>query len=302
MATILGKYVLEDLMIDDIVKHFETETQSGSEWIKQKLIHPTTDVNHLKNIQKQLIQLRKLFRKNPKLKDSISCLRKTIKEQEHTLIDCMTNRDERILETIHQIIWSSDSIGAFLNSYGVVLDGIHNWKTIFLPGFSILAPLIAMIIPYVVFKYTYKIPGFTIDLYLEQLKHVILSQMSTPSFLSDGFGKLLYLGIALATFVSGLWNQVSSAIHLRHLASDLDSRGKKIQILIQSCNEISDLLKGKIPHVPSLPKEAYDSHPRVVYSSVFNNHNLYEDLHQWIGEIDGLLAIANKTQICFPNM
>ena len=204
----LGPQVASDLQLESLADNLSIVTEWGKRAFKERLLNCNSNKSDIKRIQLPLFALKQ----EPAV---VNVIRQSLEKVNPSLVDdCLHSTDSRIQESVTQILWKKDSFGAFLNSSPTVLNALITWKTIVLPGFAVVMPLLALIVPYFVLRYMN--PISTND-YLEHVKTVLLQQVSIPSFLKargshDRIGfvlESLFIGLTLALFVSSLWNQIT---------------------------------------------------------------------------------------------
>lgn len=310
----LSPQIIQDLELENIHTYVPLKTVWGHTCFTNQLKTPSADPNTIKQGQKQLL----LFKKFPDLRQSIRMELDNIDQE--AIQSIASNNDPMVVESLGQIFWKKDSFGSFLNTTPIVLNGLILWKTIVLPGMAMLMPLIALIVPFVVLNMTSSIT--TTD-YLVHVKHVLLQQVSIPSFLrskssDDRIGFLfesLFIGLTLATFISSLWNQIQSALHLRAIWNNVKVQGRAILKMVAVSGSILEhlktldmkyqrLLRSIIHRGEELNEKckALPSDELVAFGSVWNDMSFIEELSTWIGRIDALTAIASLDNICIPKL
>lgn len=320
----LGKHVPSDLELSHISTALPLQTKWGHALFTKQLHEPVADIKQLKHRQLPLLAF-----KHPEMTEVRSkiCeeLKATIAPLEETLHDCCIPKEEldpRIQESIHQIVWSPDSMGSYVNPIPHVLHGILTWKTLVLPGMAILMPLLAVIVPFILLRFLHGSDGVPVADYLQHVKRVVLSQVTIPAMLrakhsGDVFGHMLeylFIGITIATFISGIWNQITAAIHVRSLAEDVRARGEAIVKTVESCRYMLSLLHQTPQRFqkalrPFLEKgeailhslEGLPSEPLAAFGTIWNTPTPLRDLRDWIALLDVYTSITSLPHICFPS-
>jgi DNA mismatch repair ATPase MutS len=311
----LDQQVIKDLELEKIHTYLPLKTSWGHTYFTKQLLEPSENVNKIKQNQKQLV----VFRKNPEIRQKIVMELDNIDQE--AISSITSNNDPIVIEALSQIFWKKESYGAFLNTIPFVLNGLITWKTLVLPGVAILMPLIALIVPFVVLNMTNTI---TTSEYLVHVKHVLLQQISIPSFLrsrgnDDRIGFLfesLFIGLTLATFISSLWNQIQSALHLRAIWNNVKIQGRAILKLVTSCNVILDILKAQDMKYQRALRELINNGEAIcekakylescdeltAFGSIWNNIDMLDELTHWIGCVDAITSIASLSSICIPRI
>lgn len=320
----LGAHVLSDLEMNSIADRMDFSTDWGKQTFLDRFSNPSHTISELKQRQLPLLALRhtSVEAQSALLRSELS---NHIAPNVNTINDCLkdsTSMDPRIQESIQQILWSKSSILSQCNTYSPIVNGLITWKTIIVPFMSILMPILAVIVPFFMLRFMHGSESISITDYMGHIKTIVMRQISIPSILrakssDDRFGYILeslFLGLSLATFISGLWNQVMSAIHLRTIAKDMKARGLSIYTIIQSAKRVLSILqnlpiqykralrkfieKGEIALCPF--NDGFPSEPLAVFGSVWNNSDSLIPIKEWLGELDVFITIVNIPTICFP--
>jgi hypothetical protein len=162
----------------------------------------------------------------------------------------------------------------------------------------------------------------TTDDYLLHVRNVLRQQITIPSFLrskrpDDVLGFLLesvFIALTIGMFMSGIWSQITNALHLRAIWFDLEERGHAIQQTYRGAQSVLVLLeslpekarKGCAPLIEDgraaiLGCSAMDSlDDLTTFGFIWNNPEPLKILKSWIARVDCLSAIASLENICFP--
>jgi hypothetical protein len=314
----LSEQTIHDLELSKIASILPLKTSWGSEHFTSDLQSCNSSHAHIKRRQLPLLALRG----EPAVCASIQSELQTLNTP--ILDDSLHVNDSRIADSVSQVLWKPDSFGAFLNSSPLILKSIITWKTLILPGFAVLMPLFAFIVPFFVLRFIRPSESLSTHAYLERLKHVLLQQVKIPSFLKsrgdhDRIGFILesfFIALTLAMFVSSLWNQVTSAMNLRSIWHDLEYRGGEIQRLRSTVASILEKLKALPPkkakalkYILMRGEAAYDASANIrslngvsTFGTVWSTGDSVKALKAWIAEIDVYVAIASTPSICFPRI
>lgn len=314
----LGSQVLSDVDTDALTQTLSCMTPWGKTAFTQQIHTNTThSAREIKRRQLPLLALKS----QP---ECVASIRAELAALDTARIDeSIHTTDARVSEFIQQVLWKPDSTLASLNTSPTVLNGIITWKTVIVPLFAILVPIFALIVPY--FLLNAMRPVQTSE-YLEHVRHILRAQVSIPSFLQsrgtdDRFGFLLeslFIAMTLAMFISSLWNQVSSALHLRVVRDDIEMRGAAIQTAISCASNILNHLSAACDAprhrraLATLVKEGTDVYetlrglatlnPVAVFGSVWNSSDAIVRLCAWLGRVDAVCSICCIPNICFPHV
>lgn len=312
----LDKQTIHDLELGELSNSLSLQTSWGKSAFYDGLLNPSAHVSTIKKKQLPLLALKNEHATLHSIQSALSSLKPEIVD------DCLAVQDSRIVESVSQVLWKPESMGAFLNQSPLLLKFMITWKTLILPGFAVLMPLIAIVVPFFVLKYTN--PGQTIQSaeYLERLKVVLLQQITIPSFIksrgpNDRFGFLmesLFIGLTLAMFVSSLWNQITASLNLRHVWDGIDERGAELKKTVETAQSIVDQLRGlplrktkALKYVIADGERAIDACRHLhslsnvsLFGTVWNDTSCMVGLKQWLAHVDVLASIAVLPSICIP--
>lgn len=312
------------MLTDGIVKDLEVEkvgstlhfcTTWGKDAFLARLTKPSTDSKALKSTQ---LPLMTVYLEST-LRDEIRTV--LSKLQPAQLEDLLKNKDPRIQENVEQILWNTNSVGAFLNKSPTVLNALITWKTLFLPFIAVVMPLVALVVPYVILQFTPM--AVSIEVYLERMRAVLLQQITIPVILksrsdSDIVGFLLerlFIGITLVTFISSIWNQITPAIHLRHIWFSLEEQGNACIESLKGLQEVKQLLmklsdkkqkavKGLLHSIDDILEHVgyLEGNGGVVtYAHFLHDTTYLQKIVDFYATIDVLVTIGSLKGICFPN-
>ena len=302
----LGSQVASDLDLENF--RIPAHLPWGQSEFRKRLSETTDDVKKIKRVQLPLAALRKHTDINTEIRKNISNLKEAVSDVE----TCIGSVDPLAEESIKQIFFSKDAQARFLNSNNLYLNLVFYWKSLVLPGFSVLAPLLGILVPFFLLKLVGK--GMNVPDYMTHLRASILKQISVPSFFKarhaddrlGGFFEMLFIGFTVVMFISGIWNQVSAALHLRSIWNRLVDRGDSVSSLLKGASSILDLLE----NAPLYARKAFKSliesgkkaiqecsglltgSPIVCSGVLWNNPSSIFALRDWIGLVDAYTSLA----------
>jgi hypothetical protein len=304
---IVGQFVNDDLNLGEAPGFINLFSKGGAEYAKKRFDQPS--FVGLENIQHPIVEIRKRFRKDRVLEEKIVSSLKIIAENEDAVTEISQTEtiDKRILETVEQVFWKPDAFGSQLNAVGLVIELILIWKTLVLPGFAVLTPVIVIVLPYILLKTVF---GLTIpvDEYAEILKNMILSNVPNVQFGNEPspltiIVKYGYILMSAGVFISNIWNQIQAAIHLRAVAEDIRSRGLQIVKYVNACSSLAQLLDDKegIAFAKSVGFNE-ETFSLGAYGANLNNSRNLLRLREWASNQDLRISLARMKGICFPKI
>jgi hypothetical protein len=314
----LGSQVASDLEFDTLSSVVPLQTAWGKSTFQSGLTNILSDISTIKRRQLPIMALRM----EPTVCKNIVNHLSTLHDKTASIDDVLGNTDPRITESVSQILWNPTNVGAFLNKSPVVMNALIVWRTIILPGFAVLAPLIAVIIPFFLLRFLHPDVQFTTDEYMNRVRQVLLQQITVPSFLKsrhadDRIGfviESLFIALTLGMFVSGIWGQITNALHTRTIWFDLDMRGQQLQHMYNVAKNALDELKTMGPKTQRACVTLIDNGEAVLrackefdeldgvatFGSVWNDSTGVKVLRDWLASLDCYTAIASLDGICFP--
>jgi hypothetical protein len=298
---LVGDYVLRDLDLPSLAATFATKTQAGATSLIQRLGEPAEDTIELEKRQAQLRELR--FR----LKDQVTA--KQCKEALATMKRCeedvrsieSAHDDQRHAEYYNQILWAPDSIVARLNTQTWFTELAVFLRTIFLPGMSIILPLLVFVAPFVIYYVVLKQP-LTVDRYMTMLqdsfKKVVPSVLGKPRFAGQGGAleageKFIHVGASMAVFGASIWNQISAALSMRAIVVDMRKRAASLVAFTEATTSVAMCL-GLTVTVPS-----WSAGELGAFGDAWNRPAMVKELLDVAGQVDMLVAVATKKRTAF---
>ncbi len=314
----LGTNVLSDLEATVLPVSLQPITPWGKITILNQLETPKTTISELKKIQLPLFALR-----HSSSKEDVTKLQSELQTiQPHCQIvdeSCTTEiQDERIKESVHQVLWDPKSFLAPLNTRPTILKGLFHWKTLLVPFFSVLMPILAVVVPFFILRFLHGSESVTIDAYVKHVRQALLKQITIPAFLKAKhsndvlgmFTETTVLVFTIVTFFMGLWNQIQSALHLRSIAKGIDDRGTAMFEVVQSARRMLEILESNTNK--KALKECIEEGNRALqplekypsglagFGTAWNTPILFAPLISWIGKVDAYCTIVTQNSICFP--
>jgi len=303
---IVGKFVHDDLDISGTCSLINFSTKSGRIYAMKRFEQPVDTIKCLENIQQPIVKIRKEIRKNDIFLKNINECFESIGRTEDAVDEIINinSIDKRLKDTNEQIYLKPGNTGDFINTWGTVIEAILFWKTLFLPGFAILTPFLVIIIPFILLRNMFNI-YIPINEYCGLIHKIILTNAPTFSFgNNNSFGQLakyIYILFSAGVFISNIWNQIQSAIHLRTVASDIRERGRKIIEYVKTSKKLAVLLQSDEGiAVADAIGFTNDTTDLGAYGKFYNNSLALKILREWVSEYDLYSSLAKLKGICFP--
>ena len=312
-----GSQVVSDFDLSGVAASFPATLSWGKKAFQTQLIHnPTVDHAEIRRRQLPLLGLRAA----PLLREKWKSALQTLGSVTEKVDACGGATDELLEESVAQVFWKRDSLGAFLNGHSNVINSLLFWKTIVVPFFAVVLPLLTVIVPYFLLQWMGR--GVSISTYMNQIRRILVKQMSIPSILrakgeGDQLGFVLesvFVALTLAAFGSGIWTQVTAALHLRTIWHSLEERGEAVlqtlkvaRILCEDMDKAGAFkwlaVEGRAALSAAAATVGADSIS--TYGTLLNNGA--DGLHgvcDWLGKVDVYVTLADGAfgQICVPRI
>jgi hypothetical protein len=299
--TTLGDHVLTDIDLDALVTAIPTQTEAGVAALRIRLSAPTTDRVELAKRQEQLRDMRKRSR-DPAVAAEITQVRKILHDAEADVLSVAdAAKDKRHAEYYNQILWSSDSVAAPLNTKSWFNEASVFFRTLLLPGLAVLMPLLVLVAPFVLYYVVLKQP-LSFDGYVTMLqqmfKKAVPSVLGKPRFSGRGGAlevgeKAVHVGASIAMFGASIWNQISAAVSMRAIVADMRRRADAVARFTDATRRLGELL-GLPRAVPVWPTGSLG-----VFGAAWNIPQRIHDLLGVAGELDMLAAVAGLKRTAF---
>ena len=310
-----GSQVVSDFDLSGVAAAFPSILSWGKQAFQTQLLHhPTADTAEIRRRQLPLLALRHDAATRAQWKTALESLA-TCQEKVDA---CCKPTDELYEESVTQVFWKPESFGAFLNSHSGVLNSLIFWKTLVVPFFAVVLPLLTVIIPFFLLQWMGR--GVSVTTYMTQIRRILVQQMSIPSLLrakgdTDKLGYVLesvFVALTLGAFASGIWTQVTSAIHLRSIWSNLDAQGaavlQTLSVARELCAEMES--RGAFRGLAAEGRAALEaasategSDPISTYGTLLNTGSAgLRRVCEWLGKVDVYVSLADGAygQICVP--
>jgi hypothetical protein len=298
---LVGDYVLRDLDVEGLAATFAVKTQAGAAALTQRLGTPTDDTIELEKRQSQLRDIRGRLKDRDMAKQCKVALATMKQKEEDVRSIAMAHDDQRHAEYYNQILWSPDSVISRLNTQTWFTELTVFLRTIFLPGMSIILPLLVFVAPFLIYYVVLKQP-LTVDRYMTMLqdsfKKVIPSVLGKPRFAGKGGAlevgeKFMHVGASLAVFGASIWNQISAAISMRAIVADMRKRAASL-VAFTEATKIAATCLGLTVAVPT-----WSSGELGAFGDAWNRPALVQELLVAAGQVDMLAAVAAKKRTAF---
>lgn len=314
--SIFGKYVNTDLDIENVSKTIsdKLQTKTGISTLQNMLETPSSNINELKNRQVIPLLFKKLSKSNNTVLSNIQNQLEIFKLNE-SVFENIQNLNE---ENITQVLWNDKTpFGHYANQSSTILEAFHNWRTLFIPGSTIIAPILAILIPFAILQVLDKKPD--VNEYLTIIQKTVRSTINIPSLFkskneNDRIGFLfesLYIGMTIVFFMSGLYNTFSNAVHLRNIGNEMKEFSNQITNLInclKSLNESFKIIEKKYNYrlltneTTKILNDLNDFSNKSglgLFGTFYLKQSLLNDLCQFVGKLDLYNAISQLENINF---
>jgi hypothetical protein len=296
----LGEHTLRDIDVDSLVKSIGYSTAAGAKELTGRLSLPITDIPEMLHRQNELRQIRKKCQIHTK--EITQILLELHNLEEDTVSIANASTDSRLNEYYTQIVWPKESFFGFLNNFSILTEGIIFLRTILLPGCSILLPALIIASPFILYFMMGK--EMTLSSYMnvlsQTMKKAVPSVLGAPRFKGKGDAfelgeQIVQIGVSFAMLVVNVWNQISSAIHMRKVVSDMRRRAESALKFTEATQRLSAILEISGPTI-TWKKETMS-----LFGIAWMNPDSIHSIIQHAGHLDMLSSLAMQKRICFPS-
>lgn len=315
-----GSQVASDFDLSGVAAAFPAILPWGKHAFQTQLLkNPTADGAEIRHRQLPLLGLRHNVPLREKWKSIIQTL-VPISEKVDACCAAADGGDELLEESVSQIFWKRGSFGAFLNSHSTVINSLLFWKTMVVPFFAVVLPLLTVVVPYFVLQWMGR--GVSIRTYMSQIRRILVQQMSVPSVLrakgdGDQLGFVLesvFVTLTLGAFGSGIWTQVTSALHLRAIWRSLEERGAAVLQTLSVARVLCDEMEGAGAFrglategraALSIAAASLGGDPISTYGILLNTGSSgLRRVCEWLGKVDVYVSLADGAfgTICVPRI
>jgi hypothetical protein len=300
----LGDNTIKDIDLDTLVSSFPTATEAAQTALRGRLAAPTSDRADLEARQKEIRHLRTVCKASRSQIDEAVA---TLKECEADVVSVgAAASDKRLMEYYTQILWPTDSMAARLNHMGWLTELIVLFRTILLPGLTVILPLFVLIAPFLLYSFILK-EDITVSSYFDLLqtsvKKAMPSVLGAPRF--AGKGGLLergeqfaHVAVAFVMFGFSAWSQVSSAVSMRGIVADMRKRAESVIRFSGAVNSLRTVM-GRTSEKPVV--WSWSDGPLGVFGDAWNDPTRIHRLVEEAADLDMSIAIASLNRTCFPS-
>jgi hypothetical protein len=295
----LGDSTLRDIDIESLVHHIGCSTLAGASEVTNRLKTPITDIPELIRRQEELQYIRGIFRQNSKEISTI--LLNLHMLEEDTLSVANASSDSRLKEYYNQILWSKDSFFSQLNHISILTEGMIFLRTLVLPAISLVLPILIVASPFILYSMMGKELSLSsyLEVLLRSIRKAVPSVLGAPKFQGKGgpfeMGEqFVHIGVSFIMLLINVWNQISSAIHMRNIVADMRRRASAARSFLEATQRLSILLD--IP----CPLQPFGDNTMGVFGAAWMKPDALLRAVQHAGYLDMLTSLAMQTKICFP--
>lgn len=305
---IVGQFVHSDLDLSGAVGFLDLHTAAGRDYAAHRFRHPVDTTAGIASLQNPIVELRRRLRKEKGFEGELKETLRDLSNAEIAVSEAVSfNKvDKRISETVEQVFWKPGAMGSQLNTWGWIIEAIIFYKTLFQPAFAVVMPFLILVVPFFLLKYMFMMP-ISVSQYMSVIQKLLLSNTPAMPFGGESnsmiskLGKYGYLIMSLGVFISNIWNQIQSAIHLRNVASDIRERGQKLLDYVAAAKRLAKLLMdGEGDASADSVGFVNETIAMGAYGMMYSESRALARLKDWVAEVDLRIACALAKGICFP--
>ena len=315
-------FTLRDLNVDAFVDALPTFTDTGREALRDRLSTPLTDAAEISGRQQEIRLIRGRIQTVDGARKKVQGLRARLQAAEaHVKSVADAKLDTRNAEYYSQILWDGDSwLYSWLNEVDWIQELVVLFRTLLLPGAALLMPFILVLTPILVLSMRgggsggsggsgsgSGGAGWSWSEYWGMLREALQKAMPTagvPRFGSAGgpMDSVSHVFAALFMFVASIWAQVSAALSMSAVVSDMRIRSAALRDFAEATIELDEVLGQHSPmtEIHSIAKNPLQTLAR--FGGAWNRPEEVKRLLTHAGHLDMLAAIALARKTCFPEI
>lgn len=292
-----------DLDIDAVIDAFAPATEVGREALAERLSNPITDIDEIGARQQEIRDIKRACKgKEIAIREVLA----TLKATEADVVSVRdASTDERLKEYYTQIMWDQKSAAARLNHMGWLNELIVFFRTIFIPGLSILLPVFIFIAPLILYMVVLKEPitfSKYIDMIQGAIKKAVPSVLGAQRFkgtggLAETSEQFVHVAVAVAMLGVSIWNQVSAALHMRTIVGDMRRRATAVQKFTEGVRRLGSLMEVTVDC-----GEAWSLGPLGVFGDAWNDPDRVSAILEEAGRLDMLVSVASRKMTCMATL
>ena len=303
MYSLCGQDLFNDLEIfhsynheknDTVIHFFEKNAYNKGcmQYIINKIQKPLHDINELKNLQNDIINLEKVYNNNNEIVDKHI----NIVKNNENCIEWMNSYTEddlfSVFDTVYFKFFAFTKIGCNSSSSLLTCNNLYNIAIS--PLIGVMSPIIYFLIPYVVLVFRMKIKMSFIT-YIKTLYSSIVSfPIRNTSFLSIQCISYIF---SLFLYFQGLFNSYELSKNSFKICSYIVSKMNGVINYVNSCKELLEIFerpsKINIKPIISVNTESYDFGKQLV---LFKNINI-DSLNNIYNESNLLLSLLTIMKV-----
>jgi hypothetical protein len=306
---------LRDLDVSGLAAAFPTRLAVGQATLLARLGAPQADPTVLTERRAEMRGIRARLKADPASRTRVEELLSAMAAAEpacESVADAAT--DSRHADYYNQLLWPATSFFAWLNEQGWWSELMLFFRSVFLPGTSVAMPVLLFAAPLVLAYLAPSTVGaepMTFKRYMDILQRALRQAM--PSSLGKarfagrgGFPELaeqfIHVGLAIAMFVGSSWNQITAALGLRRVATDMRERADAVRQMATSVCELAGLLGVSVPAEVTECWTTPMGGSLATFGTAWNHPDRVRILLAEAGRLDMLAAVALCKRTCFPTL
>lgn len=285
--------------MDSLLTALKPATAVGREWLRTRLSSPTSDASILQSRQETIRAVKKLL--SSALLEQRAVLAKT-EASVQSLAEAVEDEDA---EYYNQLLWSSDSVVATVNTWGWLTELIVAFRSFILPAFSALMPIMLFLAPVIAILMSGE--TMTVARYTSLLQAAIQKTMPTSvgtrftSPLMSFAEQIVSVGASLIMLIATAWTQVSTGRAVHRVATNMRAHATSVQTSEQAVQILVRIMRaGGVQLEEKESPGPWSNSTLSAFGEAWNSSARVRAQLAQIGEIDGLMALASAKRTCFP--
>lgn len=302
---------LRDFDVAGMASAIPTRLEVGRAALLERLRKPLTDSAAIQARIEEIRVIRRLLKPHA---TEVASLREKMAAVEP---DCQSvataAADTRHADYYNQLLWPADSFFSWLNENSWWNEASLFFRTVFLPGTSVIMPVMLLAAPLVIAFLTpagkEAVEPLTVARYLsilqKSLQHAVPASLGKSRFgAKGGFPALaeqfVQIGAAIAMFVASSWNQISGALSLRRVATDMRARANSVLEMVAAVRSLAELMGVSCLSITNYKWDSLTG--MTAFGAAWNRPEQVRLLLEDAGYLDMLAAIALCPRTTFPTL
>lgn len=278
-----------------------TLTNIGNIYLKNILINPLDNIKDLKERQK-IINNISISKKFNEIEENL----KILKKNENNLLWLWKKNDKEVDNYLNSVYFQNRIFKHFNNNQKL-LNAFNYYKIVVAPLLGILYPVVAIIVPYLLVKFVFKLP-IKFSSYYKLISSSVggsIFPMASNSIMFK-MSKILSSLLYIIFYFHNTYFSVTSAINTNKTINIIHNKMNSISNYIKTYKKLNNLLNDIMPTEIitigiNIESELFDTEPHLLsnkgiilteYKYIKDNKDIIIPIIKYVGLVDSYFSIA----------